>query len=98
MGALGLSLSLAPRSFWRLGLRRVGLADNERTAWVHSELMRHSARDVAEAGRELGRFDSRPWLHSVRVPMAVVITTHDEAVPVSKQREPAAAAPCSRCR
>ena len=51
-----------------------------------------SARDVAEAGRELGRFDSRPWLGSVRVPIAVLITSRDEAVPVPKQRELAAAA------
>lgn len=92
MGALGLSLSLAPRSFWRFGFRRAGLPQNERTAWVQAELMRHSARDVAEAGRELGRFDSRPWLGSVSTPIAVVITTRDEAVPVPKQRELAAAA------
>lgn len=92
MGVLGLSLSLAPRTFWRLGLRRAGLPQNERTVWLHSELMRHSARDIAEAGRELGRFDSRPWLPSVTVPLAVLITTRDELVPVYKQRELAAAA------
>jgi hypothetical protein len=49
--------------------------------------MRHSASDLAEAGRELGRFDSRPWLGSSELPFAVVVTTSDEAVPVSKQRE-----------
>jgi pimeloyl-ACP methyl ester carboxylesterase len=92
MGAVGLSLSLAPRTFWRWGFRRTGMPNNERTAWVQSELMRHSARDLAEAGRELGRFDSRPWLHSVRPTVGVVITTRDEAVPVHKQRELAAAA------
>jgi pimeloyl-ACP methyl ester carboxylesterase len=92
MGVFGLSLSLAPRSFWRWGFRRAGLPQNERTAWVQSELMRHSARDIAEAGRELGRFDSRPWLASVATNIAVVITTRDEAVPVHKQRELAAAA------
>jgi pimeloyl-ACP methyl ester carboxylesterase len=92
MGVLGLSLSLAPRLFWRWGFRRAGLPTNERTVWLQSELMRHSARDVAEAGRELGRFDSRPWLRSVSVPMAVVITSRDDAVAPSKQRELAAAA------
>jgi pimeloyl-ACP methyl ester carboxylesterase len=92
MGILGLTLSLAPRTSWRLGFRRAGLAQNERTIWVQAELLRHSARDIAEAGRELGRFDSRPWLPTVTVPMAVVITTRDEAVPVYKQRELAAAA------
>jgi 3-oxoadipate enol-lactonase len=56
-----------------------------------SELLRHSGRDVAEAGRELGRFDSRPWLGSVRVPAAVVLTAHDSAVSPAKQHELAAA-------
>jgi 3-oxoadipate enol-lactonase len=57
--------------------------------------MRHSARDLAEAGRELGRFDSRPWLGSVRAPISVLITTRDELVPVHKQRALAAAAGAS---
>jgi 3-oxoadipate enol-lactonase len=92
MGVMGLSLSLAPRLFWRWGFRRSGIPNNERTVWIRSELMRHLARDIAEAGRELGRFDSRPWLPSVEAPTAVVITTEDEAVPVYKQRELAAAA------
>ncbi|MBV8218610.1 MAG: alpha/beta fold hydrolase [Solirubrobacterales bacterium] len=91
MGILGLSLSLAPRTFWRLGFRRAGIPDDRRTVWVQSELMRGSARDVAEAGRELGRFDSRPWLGTVGVPIANVITTGDQVVPVHKQRELAAA-------
>ena len=60
--------------------------------WVQSELLRNSARDIAEAGRELGRFDSRPWLGSVTVPVAVLITSRDDAVAPSKQRELAAAA------
>ncbi len=86
MGALGLTLSLAPRFTWRWGLARAGVPENERTVWVQSELMRQSPLDLAEAGRELGRFDSRPWLGSTSLPFAVVITTRDEAVPVPKQR------------
>ncbi len=86
MGALGLTLSVAPRASWRWGLARAGVPENERTVWVQSELMRHSATDLAEAGRELGRFDSRPWLGSIDLPFAAVITTRDEAVPVHKQR------------
>jgi pimeloyl-ACP methyl ester carboxylesterase len=92
MGVMGFSISVAPRLFWGAGLRRAGLRQNERTAWLQSELMRHSARDLAEAGRELGRFDSRPWLGTVRAPISVLITTRDELVPVHKQRELAAAA------
>jgi 3-oxoadipate enol-lactonase len=92
MGVLGLSLSLAPRSFWRLGFRHAGLPNNQGTVWAESEMMRHSARDIAEAGRELGRFDSRPWLGTVRAPLAVLITNRDQVVPVRKQQELAAAA------
>jgi 3-oxoadipate enol-lactonase len=92
MGAFGLMLSLAPRSTLRAGLRRAGISESDQTVWLESELMRHSARDMAEAGRELGRFDSRPWLGAVRPPVAVVVTTRDELVPVPKQRELAAAA------
>ena len=87
MGILGLSLSLAPRSFWRWGFRRSGIPQDRRTVWVQSELMRHSARDIAEAGRELGRFDSRPWLPSVTPPIAVLITGRDQVVQAHKQRE-----------
>jgi 3-oxoadipate enol-lactonase len=92
LGALGLMLSLAPRMTWGAGLRRAGLRESERSVWLESELMRHSARDIAEAGRELGRFDSRPWLGSVAAPIAVVITTRDELVPPAKQRALASAA------
>ncbi|MBV9465645.1 MAG: alpha/beta fold hydrolase [Solirubrobacterales bacterium] len=91
MGVLGLSLSLAPRLTWRAGFRRAGFRESRETVWMQSELMRHDAKDMAEAGRELGRFDSRPWLGSIQAPTAVVLTTRDEAVAPSKQRELAAA-------
>lgn len=91
MGALGLMLSVAPRWSWRSGFRRVGLEESPQTAWPLSEMLRHQARDLAEAGRELGRFDSRPWLSSLTVPSAVVLTTRDTAVAPRKQRELAAA-------
>jgi 3-oxoadipate enol-lactonase len=91
MGVLGLTLRLAPGTAWREGIRRVGIPESAETAWLQSEVMRHSARDIAEAGRELARFDSRPWLESIDVPSAVVVTTRDEAVLPRRQRELAAA-------
>ncbi len=87
MGAVGLALAVAPRKVWGAGFRRAGLAGNPAAAWVESELLRNSARDVAEAGRELGRFDSRPWLRTVNVPAAIVLTANDQVVPPSKQRQ-----------
>ena len=61
--------------------------------WVVSELDRGSAEDVAEAGRELGRFDARTWLASVEVPTAVLVTARDRLVPPQQQRDLAARIP-----
>ncbi|HEY2317676.1 MAG TPA: alpha/beta fold hydrolase [Solirubrobacteraceae bacterium] len=88
MGIVGVTLGLAPRQAYRAGFRRSGITLDERSAWWLSELMRHEARDVAEAGRELGRFDSRPWLASLRrLPAAMVLTGRDAMVAPVKQRE-----------
>jgi pimeloyl-ACP methyl ester carboxylesterase len=61
--------------------------------WIISELDRGSAEDIAEAGRELGRFDARGWIGSVDVPTAVLITTRDQLVPTFRQRDLAARVP-----
>src|ERR1700729_1480770 len=53
LGLVGLMLSLAPRATWRSALRRIGLRDSAQTAWLMSEMMRHSVPDLVEAGREL---------------------------------------------
>jgi 3-oxoadipate enol-lactonase len=93
MGIVGISLGLAPRQVYRAWFRSAKIPLDERTAWWLSELMRHEARDVAEAGRELGRFDSRPWLASLqRLPTAMVLTARDQMVATAKQRELAQAA------
>ena len=86
MGALKIGLSISPRGVWRAGFRRAHIPTSAQTAWWLAELSRHSPRDIAEAGRELGRFDSRPWLGSVRVPAASVITTRDHSVAPANQR------------
>ena len=87
MGVLRMNLTLFPRAAWRWGLLQGGFPDNEVTSWIVAELSRGSGRDLAEAGRDLARYDSRPWLRSVRVPAAVVVTARDDAVPPRKQRE-----------
>jgi hypothetical protein len=46
---------------------------------------------VAEAGRELGRFDSSGWAGELVQPRAVVLTSRDRLVPPRKQRALAAA-------
>ena len=87
MPLIGAAVALAPLRGWQLLLRRSGFRPGPATAWVHSEMTRHSARDISEAGRELGRFDSRPWLAPLPFPTAVVLTSEDDAVAPAKQRE-----------
>jgi pimeloyl-ACP methyl ester carboxylesterase len=87
MAAVSVALSVAPRAVWRAGFRQAKIPYSPRTAWWLSELMRNSSRDIAEAGRELGRFDSRPWLHTLDVPAASVITSRDRSVDPGRQRE-----------
>jgi pimeloyl-ACP methyl ester carboxylesterase len=88
MGLLRLVLGAFPHQSWRWGLRRAGFPDSPITSWVAAELSRGSARDIAEAGRELGRYDSRTWIKQLRhIPAAVVVTTRDSAVPPRKQYE-----------
>ena len=79
-------LGLAPYEIWRGGLRLIGMPDSAATTWMASELVRGSSRDIAEAGRELGRFDARPWLGEIDQPAAVVVTSQDKAVPPRWQR------------
>ncbi len=90
MGLVRVTLNLFPYAFWRRALAREGFPDDATTAWVAAELSRGSGRDIAEAGRELGRFDSRGWLRSVEAPVAVVVNTRDRTLAVRKQEELAA--------
>ncbi len=90
MIVLRLILGVFPNASWRRGLRAIGFPNSAETSWAAAELSRSSARDVAEAGRELGRYDARPWLGSLRVPSAVVRTTEDVDVPQHRQLELAA--------
>ena len=87
MGALRLVLNLFPTAAWRRTLKMAGFPESQTTTWIASELTRGSSRDLAEAGRELGRYDSRPWLDQLDLPAAVVVTARDRQVPPRKQRE-----------
>jgi 3-oxoadipate enol-lactonase len=54
------------------------------------EADRGSAEDIAEAGRELSRFDACGWVSTVDVPAAVIVATRDKLVGVANQRDLAA--------
>ncbi|MGI8535868.1 MAG: alpha/beta fold hydrolase [Mycobacteriales bacterium] len=89
MGGLRLALGLFPRGSWSAGMRFAGAPSSE-SNWVASELSRGSARDLAEAGRELGRFDSSSWVAELAQPASVLVMTRDRLVPPAKQRALAA--------
>jgi pimeloyl-ACP methyl ester carboxylesterase len=90
-------------------LSRVALAKVERVAaalpetpsidladgigWGRSEFRSTSAWSMPEVLGELGRFNSAPWIGSVDVPTAVVVTGRDKAIPSRRQRKLAAAIP-----
>ncbi len=58
--------------------------------WAARQIASHDWRHVLEAGSEIGAFDSRPWLSTVAVPGAMIITTNDKVVPPHRQEELAA--------
>jgi pimeloyl-ACP methyl ester carboxylesterase len=91
MGVTRLYLTVFPRQAWRWALRASGLPDSQTTSWTAAELSRGAGRDLAEAGRELGRYDATTWIAGLDAPRAVILTTKDTAVPPARQRALAAA-------
>jgi pimeloyl-ACP methyl ester carboxylesterase len=90
MAGLRLVLGLSPEGIWRRVMVLMGEEGGTGTDWQAAELGRGSAVALAEAGRELGRFDSRPWNGALTAPSAVVVTRDDTSVPPAKQRALAA--------
>lgn len=90
MTGLRLLLGLSPEGIWRRVTALMGAEGGLAPTWQAGELSRGSAIALAEAGRELGRFDSRPWNRDLPVPAAVVVTRDDTSVPPAKQRALAA--------
>ena len=53
--------------------------------WGFDQVARHDWNQIVEAGRAIGRFDSRRWVSEIPVPSAVVVTDDDDVVPVHRQ-------------
>jgi pimeloyl-ACP methyl ester carboxylesterase len=87
MGVLRVMLGLASPGFWRSLIDIWRMPADESIDWVLAELSRGSPVDIAEAGRELGRFDSRAWLSEIETPAAVLVTSRDRTVLPRRQRE-----------
>ncbi len=78
-------LPLAPLTRAAVGALGRWRAMRGKPWWGYAEVARHDWAQIVEAGRELGRFDSRSWIEAVDVPTAVVVTDHDDVVPVHRQ-------------
>lgn len=97
MRMLRFALTHTNRRFWYGIIRRNGTqATPEIMDWMISELERNDAHAIAEAGREMGRFDSRPWIGELGVRTAVICPQRDHLVPPDFQRSMAAHIPGSR--
>jgi 3-oxoadipate enol-lactonase len=55
--------------------------------WLAAEFRRGLARELADAGRALSRYDAQPWAGQLGLPAAVLVTTRDQLVHPAKQRE-----------
>lgn len=55
-------------------------------AWFASEMRGCHPQTILEAGGELERFNSQPWLPDLDLPSAVVVTRRDKVVPPESQR------------
>jgi pimeloyl-ACP methyl ester carboxylesterase len=86
MSFFQLGLRLAPKWMWDRVVEQVAQGDPATTSWVVGELRRGAPEDIAEAGRDIGRFDSRSWIGDVKVPAAVLVCTMDLLVPPTMQR------------
>ena len=81
---MGFYLRHQPRRFWEgvlRGNRGSRGSDWAMRDWTLLELLRGEEREITEAGREMARFDSRPWIGELRVPTVVIRMIRDELVP-----------------
>ncbi len=54
--------------------------------WALAEFRSTRPWEVVVAVDEIGRFDSTPWLHQLKLPTAVVVTTRDRFIAAEHQR------------
>lgn len=88
LGSLALASRATPAPLRRRLAHRVmgrRVADCSLQEWIIEELHRNDPTAVLEAGRALGRFDSRPWVGDIDVPVSVVVTTRDRQVLPARQ-------------
>ena len=69
-----------------LGMTLLGSVDDPATAkWARAQLSRTTLATAVSAMEAVSEFTSHRWIGQVNVPTAVVVTTRDRLVPVSRQ-------------
>lgn len=84
-----------PRVLHRYLTRR-GTIPPQHSAWLWETLLDRDADLHHEAGFAMARFDSRPWVGRLRLPVLCLIPTRDELIPPARQRATAALIPGAR--
>ncbi len=89
IGTLAQAAKVIPRALRQLigSQLLTGKSGKDLRQWAIGELRRHDPLKLIQAGHRVGLFDSRRWLRTIDVPVSAVITTNDEVVSVSRQRE-----------
>lgn len=88
LGAAAVTSRVVPDRLTAEAIAKV--IDSRRTAgptegWAAEEFRRNDWTAILEAGRSLGRFDSRAWIGEVDVPTAVVSVMRDSMVAPRRQ-------------
>jgi pimeloyl-ACP methyl ester carboxylesterase len=81
----GVSRSRTTQNVTRAALRSLDMAPSDIHEWALREFRSTSPWAVGQAVAALGRHHSRPWLHQVDVPTAVVLTSKDKVIPAERQ-------------
>lgn len=55
--------------------------------WLAAEFRRGLARELADAGRALSRYDASPWAGQLGLPAVMLVTNRDRLVRPAKQRQ-----------
>ena len=89
IGTLAQAAKVIPRALRQLigSQLLTGKSGKDLRQWAVGELRRHDPLKLIQAGHRIGLFDSRRWLRTIDVPVSAVITTSDEVVSVSRQRD-----------
>ncbi|WP_183096208.1 alpha/beta fold hydrolase [Nocardioides stalactiti] len=85
VAARGMSRSRTATAAARAASGRLDLDPNDMHEWALREFRSTSPWAVGQALAALGRHHSRPWIHRIDVPTAVVVTTKDKVIPTERQ-------------